>query len=567
VKLGNAYVVAPPSLHSRGNRYEFEASSAPRDVDIAPLPDGLLSVLKRNGNDVSANIEFSAVLPDVTDLQAALGELSPPGDAELHRLITDDPKKSQERLGKPSRSEVDQSVIIRLRSRGASPELIKAIFLQYAIGKKYKENGRHGDEYLATCIQNADAHLSRDQEDGGSDTDDDGKQKEGPRRKRLLTQDYIDLYGEWGYTVKLNLCNDDIEVNGEILNDVTESQIRAKVRDYGTVNQVGVSVQHAIEALVDLSVQNAYHPIRQYLESLEWDGRQHIEAFTDHFRDKEGVFGKWMKHWFVGCVAKVYEGFQNPMIVFDGKQDIGKSYAANWLCSPLPSFFLASAIYPENKDHRLRLIQTWIWEVEELGVTTRKADVEALKAFITQKTVRERKAYGRRDIIKPATASFIGTINNDSGFLVDRTGNRRFLVCTLERIDWSYAQTVNVDQLWANAVQIYRNGGDSWKLSDVDKAQRDQINDEYLVDDPIEAYICQDYTFTGDLRDMVILPNILGTLEGHGIKPSRSVTMQIASVMRSQGAEKRRERIDGTRQRVYYGVREKKAGDSNHNTA
>jgi len=392
---------------------------------------------------------------------------------------------------------------------------------------------------------------------------DDNEPKHGrPRKRKLVTDDYIELYKGWGYDARLNLCNDDVEVNSELLTDVTEAQIMARVRDHGTNHDLSINVQHAKEAIVTVAAQRAYHPIKNYLEALQWDGGQHIKALTEHFIDKDSAFPRWIRHWLVGAVARVFEGYQNPMLVFDGGQDQGKSFFARWLC-PLPGYFLESPIYPENKDCRLRLIQAWVWEVSELGTTTRKADIEALKAFLTTQTVRERQSYGRRDIIKPALASFIGTINNESGFLVDRTGNRRFLVCTLIGIDWSYADKIDVAQLWAEALHLYRDS-DDWRLSDNDKTRRDQQNDEYLVDDPIEVYILKNYEFTDQFSDRVLLAEVFNTLDLYNIKPNRGTAMTVAGVMQKCGAIKKREMVDGTQQRVYRGVKTKSIcnGDS-----
>lgn len=384
-------------------------------------------------------------------------------------------------------------------------------------------------------------------------SDDDGDDVS-QRRPRLTTTEYIDLYLQWGYDVRLNLCTDDLEINGETILDIVAAIINTQVRDYGIVNNVRVSVRHAEEALIVMADRHRYHPVKEYLESLQGDGGQHIAALAAHFKDKDDVFDRWLLHFLVGSVAKIYEGFQNPMLVLDGTQNIGKSYFARWLGSPLPGYLHAGAISPENKDCRLRLNSTWIWEVEELGTTTRKSDVEALKAFLTLKTVRERKAYGRRDIVKPAIASFIGTVNNESGFLVDRTGNRRFLACTITEIDWTYSVAIDINQVWAEALHIYRTD-DSWLLGDDEVETRDALNEEYRVDDPIEAYVTSHFIFTGNYDDSVPLTQILDKLSDDGIRPSQRVSIVIASVMRKGGAVKKRESHNGHRQPWYHGVK------------
>ena len=129
----------------------------------------------------------------------------------------------------------------------------------------------------------------------------------------------------------------------------------------------------------------------------------------------------------------------------------------------MPAFFVEGPINTDDKDCHVRLMGKWIWEVSELGSTVRRADREALKFFISQQTVTIRKPYGRLDTVKPAMASLLGTVNNESGILADPTGNRRFLVCKVESIDWEYAK-LSPAQVWAEAYQLYQDG-EPWQLT------------------------------------------------------------------------------------------------------
>ena len=296
--------------------------------------------------------------------------------------------------------------------------------------------------------------------------------------------------------------------------------------------------------------------MKDYLESLEWDEQDHLGALLSHFAH-DGFLERWLDTWLPGAVARVYEGWQNPMLVLDGAQGLGKSYLAQWLCSPLPKMFVESPIMPEYKDHKLRLIQSFVWEVQELGSTTRKADQDALKAFITLGTVRERKSYGKRDIQKPVICSFVGTINNDAGFLTDLTGNRRYIVTRLDAIDWGYSKVVDVNQLWAQAVHNYR-AGDEWKLTKDEKTRSEEQNDGYMVTDPVEVFLEGSYTFTGNEHDIVGTAVILDRLQDeHKLTSTRAVAMRVSSVLKSWGAQGGRGSIGGKQVRVYRGIAHK----------
>jgi predicted P-loop ATPase len=122
-----------------------------------------------------------------------------------------------------------------------------------------------------------------------------------------------------------------------------------------------------------------------------------------------------------------------------------------------------------------------LWEVSELDATTRKADVSALKDFISKKVVTVRKSYGQHDTVKPALASLIGTVNDGTGFLSDDTGNRRFLTV----MDY---QKLDVNQIWAEAVAMYRQG-EAWELTGPEKILQTQQNKQHESESILEGWI------------------------------------------------------------------------------
>lgn len=355
----------------------------------------------------------------------------------------------------------------------------------------------------------------------------------------------IDRLATLGFTFRLNLCSDSVEVNGHKISDVTAAEIRVALRDNGMAKQIAA----AEDAYIAEAKRNAYHPIKEYLNGLVWDGNDHISRLTGYMQSSDPpiVYASGVKaplhhvyiyRWLIGVVAKALDAHQLAMLVLDGVQDLGKSYFARWLCEGMPGYFIESAIKIEDKDTEVRLIDRWIWEVSELDATTRKADQSALKGFITKKEITVRKAYGRYEITKPALAALIGTLNNSTGFLTDDTGNRRFMITWLISLDFRYVD-IDVNQLWAQAVHLYRNN-EPWKLVGEERATQNTINKRYEVETVLSDWLDKFFVFDPDADEMFSLADILSAMDAE-YRPSgseRSQAMELARVLTSKGAKK-----------------------------
>jgi putative DNA primase/helicase len=201
----------------------------------------------------------------------------------------------------------------------------------------------------------------------------------------------------------------------------------------------------------------------------------------------------------------------------------------------------------------------WIWEVSELGATTRRADVEALKSFITLCDVSVRKPYGRRDVQGPAVCSLIGTLNDTgAGFLNDPTGTRRALTISLARIDWSYTDRVDVNQVWAQAVSLYRAGESPYLLADERETQA-KINAEFETVDPVDDVLATELEINPKQFDWVtpsaeVLRIVDERLKGTSAQHARS----IAAALKKRGIEAARPYINGAQVRGYRGIRLRK---------
>ncbi len=350
----------------------------------------------------------------------------------------------------------------------------------------------------------------------------------------MKSADLVKLIQGWGYAVRLNVCDDSIECNGERLSDVVRAQIRTRLRDVG----LGKHLAAAEDALLAHASEKPFHPVRSYLEERPWDGHWHISRLAQHFEDIHHVFGTYLRKWLIGAVARAYTGRQNAVLVLDGPQGVGKSQFARWLC-PLPGLFVDGGIQPDEKDSALLAIRSWIWEVSELGATTRRADVESLKGFLSRELFTLRPAYGHYEIVKPALANFIGTVNNSAGVFSDPTGSRRFWATTVTAIDWSYRERVDVHQVWAEAFAAYRDGEAS-TLTAEEAAYARQINESYEVEDPVENLLRKHFTVEPEDREhWTSTADILTTLQANGLQGNtRANSMHLASTLKKLGLAK-----------------------------
>ncbi|ABO49730.1 virulence-associated E family protein [Desulforamulus reducens MI-1] len=219
------------------------------------------------------------------------------------------------------------------------------------------------------------------------------------------------------------------------------------------------------DALTAVSHERSFHPIRDYLNGLdEWDGIPRLEeVLIDYLGAEDSVYTRAVtKKTFVAAVARV----MNPgckfdyMLVLIGKQGLGKStlftrLAGNWFNDSL------SMSDMRDKTAAEKLQGYWILEIGELA-GFKKAEVEVVKSFLSRQKDIYRPSYGRRTIEYPRQCVIVGSTNNDTGFLRDSTGNRRFWPVNVtgvstDRAPWAM-NDYTVGQIWAEALACYKAG-------------------------------------------------------------------------------------------------------------
>jgi predicted P-loop ATPase len=220
-----------------------------------------------------------------------------------------------------------------------------------------------------------------------------------------------------------------------------------------------------------------YNPFEEYFENLkEWDGKKdHIKKISKTVETENSKhFHNTLVRYFVGCIDCLLkpDSVNDVCLVFQSGQGIGKT---RWMRSLLPKHFQSEYLYEgnidtKNKDHTIYLSQYWFIHLDELE-TLRSNDISAIKSYITRQRISVRAAYGRYKTNFVRRASFLGSVNDDK-FLSDITGNRRWLVFKVNKID--YQHDINPDDIWSQAYKLWKEGYRYW--FDIDEIK--EINNQ-----------------------------------------------------------------------------------------
>ena len=185
------------------------------------------------------------------------------------------------------------------------------------------------------------------------------------------------------------------------------------------------------DALKNVAMRNRFHPVRDLLNSLKWDGQGHIRGLLPDYlgaEDTEYTYQVW-RLWMLGAVARIFQpGCKfDYTVIFQGRQGLGKSTFLQ-LMALNDGWFNDSLDSLDSDKAAQSLMGSWIIELAELKSLARTAGgVDSVKRFLTATQDKYRVPYERRADIFLRQSVFAGTTNK-SDFLQDETGNRRFLI-------------------------------------------------------------------------------------------------------------------------------------------
>jgi len=302
------------------------------------------------------------------------------------------------------------------------------------------------------------------------------------------------------------------------------------------------------DALSVVARKRSFHPVREYLNKLKWDGVHRLSTWLNQaFKstDSEEYLRIVGPKVLVGAVARVMQPgckMDNVMIL-EGEQGKGKSTTIKRLFG---EWFTDAPLPIGDKDAYMVIQGKWGLEIAELDAF-HKAEVTALKHFFSQQIDRFRPAYGRVAQDHPRQTVFWASTNQDV-YLRDYTGNRRFwpLYCTVVNAQWVHD---NRDQLWAEATHLYNKGYRWWVSRETPEDEEEwltvtEVQDSRLQRDPWEDKLAPwlDEQSKPWLTTTEILEDCIGLDSAH---QQQAHMNRLGPIMRSLGWRNKRERVPG----------------------
>ena len=330
-----------------------------------------------------------------------------------------------------------------------------------------------------------------------------------------------------------------------------------------------VSKANLEEAIQTVAHVERYHPIREWMLSLQWDGQLRIDKWLVHALGESpqsltpqryeylSLVGRY---WLLGMVWRVME----PGCKFDycpvleGVGGLRKSTLVEVLAGA--EYFSDTPFdMSRGKEAQEQVQGVWGYEIAELAALS-KADVNAIKAFISSKVDRYRVAYGTTVESFPRQCVLTGTTNDDT-YLRDRTGNRRFWPVPVRHVintDWVQRPR---GQLFAEAFALYLQGVAYTPSADEEKRLFAPMQDSRLIETAVESELLRMLTrppgLPGDTSNInvdtafVTLARLVQALGADVAKATPGLESQIRGWLKQAGWERDKVQINGVRANGY----------------
>jgi hypothetical protein len=293
-------------------------------------------------------------------------------------------------------------------------------------------------------------------------------------------------------------------------------------------------------ALSDAARVNSFHPVRDYLDGLQWDGKPRIDTWLSEYGGAEDTeytraVGALMLTAAVRRVRSPGCKFDEMVVIENEEQGTNKSTALNTLAIHEDWFSDDLPLNVTDKQVIERLRGRWIIEAAELS-GMRRTDIEHLKAFLSRQMDRARMAYDRAVSEVPRQCIIVGTTNARE-YLKDTSGNRRFWPVRVGQFNITKLRH-NRDQLWAEAAAREAEGA-SIRLDPKlwPKAREEQ--EQRLTRDPWYDML---HSALVDMKGKITSASIWEILDVRGGQQTQEQNRRVNDAMRSLGWQRNKAR-------------------------
>ena len=312
--------------------------------------------------------------------------------------------------------------------------------------------------------------------------------------------------------VRLNLLTERVDITqpmpwsrrGAALTDTDFKYILRRMEQYG------LSTEKKVDAALSIVAnENRYHPIREWLNSLCWDGRPRMRQALHHFLGaaEDDYTEEALRLFLLGAIHRVFQpGCKfEVMLCLVGGQGAGKSSFFRLLAGR-DEWFTDDLKRLDDENVFRKLQGHWIIEMSEMIATANAKSIEEIKSFLSRQKETYKVPYETHPADRLRQCVFAGTTNRQDFLPRDRTGNRRFLPVPVDAeaaevhiLADEEASREYLEQLWAEAMEVYRSGKFTLAFSKQLQARLTEAQQDFMQEDTqagsIYAFL---EDFTGD---------------------------------------------------------------------
>lgn len=519
VRGEGGYVVAPPSTHASGRIYGWEVSSRPDAVSVAPVPEAWLAAMTQR--------------PKLRVLPGGQGEPIHEGDRNTVLFK----RGSSMRAAGFDRSAIEAALLAENDTRcvpAMDPAEVRAIASSVC---RYPPG--HSAEVRAKVREAVPTEQEREPEAWMETL---FRTPKGAVRSTFANLCAILRNAQEYASLRYNDMTLSPELRGVSLGDADLGAIREAIeRAWG----FSPGAEATSGAMLTVSSERRYHPVREYLEGLTWDGAARIDTVCERILRVEptAINRTMVRAWFVSAAARaMYPGAKvDTALVLVGPQGVQKSGFFRVLGG---EWFSDTAINLDSKDAYQQLRHAWIYEWGEIEQITGRAHAGKVKAFVASQVDAFRPPFARAVAVYKRSNVIVGSTNEDH-FLNDPTGSRRFWVLRVHgRIDLA-ALAEERDQLWAEAMTALASGEPWWLDGGAEEARMETAED-FRVEDPWEGAVASWLAsrMPGD-EAPITTRRLLSDCLGVRLEDQKHTdAMRVAAAMKRLGWRNRVERVD-----------------------